>query len=97
VKEMRIKEGKDFNVMNLIDKLISLNELDKRIEIELESIESLITTAVILNEFLNEIEFRKELLEMDLNIPEIILIFKDKEFNLNKMNEIAERMIYINI
>ncbi len=94
---MRIKEGKDFNVMNLIDKLISLNELDKRIEIELESIESLITTAVILNEFLNEIEFRKELLEMDLNIPEIILIFKDKEFNLNKMNEIAERMIYINI
>ncbi len=52
---MRIKEGKDFNVMNLIDKLISLNELDKRIEIELESIESLITTAVILNEFLNEI------------------------------------------
>lgn len=94
---MRIKEGKDFNVMNLIDKLISLNELDKRIEIELESIESLITTAVILNEFLNEIEFRKELLEMNLNIPEIILIFKDKEFNLNKMNEIAERMIYINI
>lgn len=94
---MRIKEGKDFNVMNLIDKLISLNELDKRIEIELESIESLITTAVILNEFLNEIEFRKEFLEMDLNIPEIILIFKDKEFNLNKMNEIAERMIYINI
>lgn len=94
---MRIKEGKDFNVMNLIDKLISLNELDKRIEIELESIESLITTAVILNEFLNEIEFRKELLEMDLTIPEIILIFKDKEFNLNKINEIAERMIYINI